>query len=128
MSHAQYQRPVSGWAVPLMRIIFIAALLVLTYNSLRPAAAIGSIENVDKLLHAAAYFLLTVLFGLAFPKLRLFWVLCLLCLYGGVMEIAQGSMSSGRSGSVHDMLANLFGALAAIVMWWIFIRFVRNDK
>ena len=119
-----YNRPVPDWALPLTRIIFILALLVLTYNSVRPVTSMGGIPNFDKVLHAAAYFVLAVLLAMAAPRMRLTWIVILPCLYGGGLEIAQSLMASGRTGSLYDMAANIAGAGFAGLVWWFIAYFL----
>lgn len=126
MSRRKFYRPVSGQALIAARIVFVLGLIVLTYISLRPAVALGSIENADKIMHALAYFTLALIFGVAFPKVRLLGVFILPSLYGGLMEIMQGSLTTGRSGSIYDMIANMSGAFAAVALWWFFVRFFWN--
>jgi VanZ family protein len=119
-----FHRPVPKWALPFTRIIFVVALIVLTYYSLSPATDVVGITNFDKVMHAAAYFILAGLFALALPDLRLLFVALLPCLYGAAMEIVQGAMSAGRTGSLFDILANIFGASLAVGVWWVFVKYI----
>lgn len=123
-----YDRPVPNWALPLTRIVFILALIVLTYNSVRPVTSMGTIPNFDKLLHAGAYFVLAGLLALAAPRLHLLWIIILPCLYGGGLEIAQSLMGSGRTGSIYDMAANIVGAGFAGLAWWIIAYFLSKPR
>ncbi|NLC70879.1 MAG: VanZ family protein [Desulfuromonadaceae bacterium] len=83
-----------------------------------PVPALSS----DKLHHSAAYCVLTLLACRAFApllppgvKVRLaafFFAFC----FGGLVEMAQGLLTTVRSASVLDLLANTIGALAALLI------------
>ncbi len=88
--------------------------LFIVWVSLLPSSQENSIPHLDKILHAGVYGLLA--FGLSLTwqnvsKVKI-WMACLL--YGGVMEIAQGSLTLTRTPSLLDFIANGVGAATAL--------------
>lgn len=65
--------------------------------------------------------------ALAWPRLRLRWLVILPALYGIGLEIAQALMPFGRTGSVWDALANLLGASVVVIIWMIWV-YTQEEK
>lgn len=93
---------------------------VILWLSLTPAPpSPPSFLSWDKLQHAAAYALLTLLTGPAvaplFRKRRSGWLSAALAatVFGALVEVAQGALSDVRSAEAGDLLANAAGAAAA---------------
>jgi VanZ family protein len=90
--------------------------------------------NVDKYVHAAFYFIFTVLwyqfFKLRNPqgnkrhRLRVF---LMAVLFGIFMELCQQFFTTDRSADVTDALANTTGSATAILLLWLLER-IRNKK
>ncbi|MDP2268096.1 MAG: VanZ family protein [Deltaproteobacteria bacterium] len=107
--------PIPRWPV------FIAYATVIGWLSLTPAPP--QIEDDffgwDKLQHAAAYGVFTLLAGWAFGTFPLAWkrrwwlavLAAVTC--GGLLEIAQGLFTSQRTAEWGDLLADLVGAVCA---------------
>lgn len=116
-------------------IIFIIAIfytIALTLGSLiRPVKIIENpISNLDKLLHAGAYFGLTALwiFWVLFKRssktkitsLKKLWktvagISITAVFYGVLIEVLQGTLTSYRTPDVWDILANSTGSVLALV-------------
>lgn len=104
----------------------------LSLTAAPPAPNVGLL-GYDKLLHAAAYFTLTMLAGWAFSGIttltRRLWLMLAVSamLVGGVMEGAQALFTSTRSAELFDMAANGVGAAAALLLARI-LRFSKHPK
>lgn len=104
-------------------------LFLIFWLSSRPTLISLSLPQiqVDKVVHCAAYFVLSVLFVLPFFRVSrsIFWsawaAFLLASLYGLSDEIHQ-SFVPGRSADVYDYLADALGALMGAVCWavWAF--------
>lgn len=109
-----------------LRMVFVIALAVVTFESLIAPAQSSTPSNFDKLVHFGAYFVLMYLATLAYPKFKL-WVLGLfLFAWGGGIEIAQELMNRGRDGSLADQLANGGGVGAAFLLVKIFVSYFKR--
>lgn len=114
------------------RYLVIAASITLSiaYLSLSKPFDIGltvPINNVDKIKHAFAYFVLSYSWMLVFyqrgdlTKYRK--ILCLfLFLYGVLMEVLQITITSYRQGDFLDLLANFSG----IFICYLFFNKIRR--
>ena len=110
-----------------LRIFIPLYCLFIIWASLRPSTGDEIFFHIDKVLHAGVYGLLAMTVSLAWPQLSKvkIWISCLL--YGGCIEIAQGTLAAGRILSFGDFIANGFGAFAALVLVVVLNRkFGRN--
>lgn len=78
----------------------------------------------DKFQHAGAYALLTFLAGYAsLPHFRrpVAWVMAFTAavIYGGVMEVVQGTFSTIRSPEWGDLAADAVGAAVVLFLVWL---------
>ncbi|MEE9347729.1 MAG: VanZ family protein [Robiginitomaculum sp.] len=96
----------------IVRVLAIAATLMVIGQSLRGVAPAVHITNFDKIMHFIAYFSLAGLWSAALPKRSLAHIIGALIALGIGIEIAQGLMSAGRTASPYDAIANGLGALA----------------
>lgn len=76
----------------------------------------------DKLMHAAAYALLTILVAQFLHKdagrgKAGFFAGCSAVLYGGLMEVLQRLMQTGRTAEWSDLVADIVGAFAGYVIF-----------
>lgn len=108
------------WILPYVG--WFTTILWLSLDSSPPNIDLGAL-TWDKLEHAAAYALLTLL-GL--PALGPFFrhrrtavlaVLTISILLGAALEIGQGVLTSTRFADPLDLLANTLGALAALAIF-----------
>ena len=124
------------------KIIFIIAVfytIALTLGSLiRPVKILQNpISNFDKLLPAGAYFGLTALwiFWVLFKRssktqttsLKKSWqifagISIIAVLYGVLMEVLQGTLTSYRTPDAWDILANTTGSVLALVACLLYIN------
>ncbi len=120
-------------------VIAIVYTIALTLGSLmRPVHIVEHpISNIDKLLHAGAYFGLTVLwiFWMLYKRSnntkvissKALWqivigVVVIAILYGVLMEILQGTVTSYRTPDVWDILANSTGSVLALIACLLYIN------
>jgi glycopeptide antibiotics resistance protein len=96
-------------------IMGFALVGVVIYLCLIPGRQVPHTWFGDKVNHFLAHFAIAAWFAGLVPR-RGWWkiVLCLLVLGVGI-EVAQGLMHEGREADFRDELANLCGALAALV-------------
>lgn len=96
--------------------------------------SVGSFSPTDKLLHLGAYFGLMVLWKVYFIlknkpespyKSNLLKLAGLAVLFGMLIEVLQGVLTSYREPDWYDILANTTGILLAVV---IFLFFEKNLK
>ena len=97
--------------------------LLIAFFCLIPSTSLPgiSVPNIDKLVHVSFHFVFTTLWFLFFEKylssnnylkpLRIALVLSFL--YGIVIEIFQELFTTTRRADIHDVMANLVGAILA---------------
>lgn len=106
-------------------IIAIVLSIIVAFVSLMPSSGVPKVEikHLDKLVHFAMYFVLSMSYGLAFSfmcKTRNFkkWLypfLMALC-FGILMEICQEFFTNTRHFDVFDILANGIGSFFGILI------------
>jgi VanZ family protein len=108
----------------------IWALVILALCSM-PGKSIPKIEwlellSFDKVVHAGIFFVLQILLMRGFllqdkfPALKKHYkiiALAICIVYGGALEIMQGTLFSERSGDVLDFIANSAGAVLAVFLF-----------
>lgn len=99
-------------------LIFIACFTILTYLLLMemPPSNDGSIYK-DKIQHIIAFGGVMFWGLMAFPMQKRTIMLGLI-VFGGVMEVLQGLLTTTRQPSVYDWLADLVG----IILAWLVFR------
>ncbi len=120
-----YDRPANRGVVWCARLLFGAAILLVTYVSLLEAGAPSGHLYLDKVLHAGAYAVLTGLFLFAAPRLPLRGVFAFPFIWSGILEILQGTMATGRTASLADLVANGVGGFVVILVWLGFCKVFR---
>lgn len=106
-----------AWVQRAAVVAFLAALGVVGVLLLLPGTALPQANLWDKLQHAAAFALLAVLGGIAFPQPRhRLPVAVALILFGVVCELLQ-LLVPGRSASVLDAVADAVGVLGVVGLW-----------
>jgi len=111
-------------------VLCIVWTLVIAWLSLTPSPPVipQALLGWDKFQHAVAYGLLTILAlravsGDSPPKrLRPLRIAVAVILFGGLMEVAQGLLTSMRSADPLDLLADAVGVLAA----YLFFKFLNS--
>lgn len=87
------------------------------------------IPHLDKLIHGSSYALLATFAGCIFEqKSARYKALLWLVLYGGLIEIAQGTLPTGRTMEFADFIANSVGVgIGAFVAWrWNLLQLVER--
>ena len=107
------------------KIIFIAISITLFigYLSLKKIDYFPvELSQSDKVYHAIAYFSLGLTWLLSFPKSlqkkKLKYVIVISCvIYGIVIEVLQGTLTTYRTASLLDILANTVGVIVAMMIF-----------
>ena len=102
--------------------VFCLAVAVLVHESLLPSIGAPKLNHWDKLVHFVAYFILSTLALFAFTWAKLLALFILVSRIGGSLEIGQELMDAGRDGTWADQLANMLGAGAPMLMWYLYKR------
>ncbi len=101
-----------GW-----RLLFLAALINITWQSLKPGTGLIGPPYTDKILHFFAYLTLSGIALLSRFSLKNSALLAIILTFSILMEILQGLMNMGRTASLADIAANLGGILTAWGLW-----------
>lgn len=99
-------------------LLSLALCAFISVRSLGVVTVSLSVNNIDKVLHMLAYFVLGLCMFPALYKVRPWMVWALLCLLGIVIECLQGAMDVGRKADFWDAIANASGALLAGLFWF----------
>jgi VanZ family protein len=100
----------------LMPYIFWALIAIVTVLMLiELAPKKGSWPYWDKLQHALVFIILTVAGCLAFTQKKL-WVCISLVGFGALIEVLQGVVTTTRTPSFYDWLADILGILIALAL------------
>lgn len=121
-----YQRPISAPLSRLFKGLFIIAVVYIVFMSLRPTGPTSPLSNIDKVVHALAYAVLTGLCALGWPKPPLKLIFLGPALLGASLEIGQALMPFGRTGSWADMAANILGGLVVVMSWIAVVKIYRS--
>jgi len=104
----------------LTALLFYAGCILWLSLSPNPPTLSAPLLSWDKLQHAGAYALLTLLTGHFIagwrPAIHRPWLWALLAtvVFGGMVEILQGAMTSGRHAEWMDLLADAAGGVAGV--------------
>ncbi|MFK5958073.1 MAG: VanZ family protein [Lutibacter sp.] len=106
--------------------IAVTFTIAITIGSLIPVTNVielPSVKFIDKILHFTAYFTLTVSWLFAYYKsLKLynkgFLIAIVLFVYGIIIEVLQGVLTTYRQADLLDIIANLIGIVTA----WVFFN------
>ena len=110
-------------SLKVLRLFLPIYILFIIWASLRTPTGSVSIAHFDKIIHLGVYGLLAMVASLGWPqisKLKI-WVSALI--FGGLMEVAQGTLSATRTPSFGDFAANGIGALAALILVYFLNQF-----
>ncbi len=112
--------------------LFIAIFLTIAITigsliSIQNVIELPPVHNFDKFLHTSAYFLLTISWFLVFKKSyklqnKYTLVMLIIFVYGTIIEVLQGSLTTYRQADLYDMFANLGGILIAYMFFNIFFK------
>ncbi|MDR5589380.1 VanZ family protein [Christiangramia sp. SM2212] len=125
------------------KIFFIAALLytsAITYFSLIVMdfkVSVAGFDPTDKMLHAGAYLFLAFLWKLFFLfknsdfkryTSNLWWVALACFIFGMLIEVLQGTLTSYRTPDWWDVLANSTGVLLAVFFFMVMAPTIKKLK
>lgn len=115
------------------KILFIAIgiALFIGYLSLKKIDYVPiQLSHSDKIFHAIAYFLLGLTWLLSFPKSlqkkKVKYAVVISCVfYGIVIEVLQATLTTYRTASLLDIVANTVGVLVAMTLFnWVYKKIV----
>ncbi|MBL4724333.1 MAG: VanZ family protein [Lutibacter sp.] len=97
--------------------------------TLKEVVKLPSVQFLDKLLHTSAYFVLTLSWLLAIIdkillQKRTILVVFFVFIYGIIIEVLQGTLTTYRQADLYDMFANLAG----VVIAWLFFTLFFSRK
>ncbi|MDT0689298.1 VanZ family protein [Salegentibacter sp. F188] len=124
------------------KIAAVAAFLytaLITYLSLAQLGKInvGTFSPTDKMMHAGAYFVLVGVWQVFFIlksqdnqnyKQNLYKISAASILFGMLIEVLQGTLTSHREPDWYDILANSIGALLAVLIFLSIKNFLKRLK
>ena len=104
------------------RLSAVGFAVVIAWFAFRPAADVATGLPWDKANHAVAFLVLTMLTGLGWPRLHRLWLFELMLVAGIAIELVQGLPAIGRDADVMDVLADVVGAMAGMLVLWLWSR------
>jgi len=104
----------------LFRIAFWAAALFAFVMAVLPQPP--SFDVPDKVEHMAAFFVITVLGCIAYPKVSRVKLALALVAFGGVIELVQEIPMFHRDSELSDWLADILAVLMALTSVWLVKR------
>jgi VanZ family protein len=77
------------------------------------------VENIDKLFHSLAYFVLASCWLFTYYKkpAKKYTIVISCIVFGIIIEVLQMNLTSYRTGDLWDVLANTFGVLLALLVF-----------
>lgn len=105
-----------------LRLVGAALMIALVGLMLGPADAIRGSERIwDKAAHFVAFGLILWSLGVLFRRLPRTWAALLAVAIGAAVEVIQGF--TGRDPSWGDLLADVLGVAAALLVWAVWRGF-----
>lgn len=108
-------RPMSKKLLAALRLAFAGALIFTLYAAFAPGPDAPQILPWDKAAHFAAFFTLSILAALSFPRAPLVVIGAALSGLGAAIEIIQALPAIGRDGDVVDWLVDT--AAIGFALW-----------
>jgi len=126
-------------AVRIFLLTAVVYTLIITTLSLVPLGkiSVGAFNPTDKMLHGVAYFILTLLWLFYYLmkkseipdyKWGFFNISVLVIVFGMLIEVLQGALTSYRQPDWADILANSIGVLIAFLFCVVFLNFLKRIK
>lgn len=111
----------------LLSLIWVDVIVFLSLMSPDdlPETPLINIPHFDKLVHAGMYFILAILLVNPLQRVKLpayFYTVIFSVLLGGGLEIIQQTLTSNRTGSWYDLLANVLGTAGGLVLYYYTIK------
>ncbi|WP_339916741.1 VanZ family protein [Yeosuana marina] len=84
------------------------------------------IQNADKIFHFSAYFVLAILWYVTLffqfkinKNKSIIYAICFSVVFGIIIEVLQGAITTSRQSDINDVFANTLGALLATLVIYI---------
>ena len=108
----------------LIAIFFTVVITGGSLFKLNNIIELPSVNFIDKILHLSAYFVVTLSWLFAFYKSLKFssresLIITAIFIYGIIIEVLQGTLTSYRQADLLDIFANLTGI---VIAWVLFSR------
>lgn len=103
-------------------IALTCSILILVFSMIpMHSKLLGEVENSDKILHTFSYTLLSLTWLFYFKsinKLKIKFLLAVgIFFYGIVIEVLQSTLTTYRTGSFYDVVANIIGIFIALIIF-----------
>lgn len=133
-------RPIKRLLVLKNTAVFLATSYSIALTTVSLINLSGKLPNVeikhsDKFFHFIAYSLLCLLWYIVFSfkkeyskKKSIFHAVLLSILFGIIIEVLQGTVTTHRSSDVYDAIANSLGALLMGSLLWITSKIQVKNK
>ena len=92
--------------------------LLITVGSLLPGPVVATVHVWDKLEHGSAYAALTLWVAGLEPRAHAWRAALLTVALGGLLEVAQGLLTTTRLFDPADLVANASGAATGLLIAW----------
>lgn len=106
----------------LIAILVTVAIAILSLTSV-PKLNLGfNFKSSDKFLHILAYFVLSSIWYFSLkekikkPSFKYTLIVCMI-IYGIILELLQGGMTTYRTGDFYDVIANTIGIILASLLF-----------
>ena len=118
-------------------LIYTGTITYFSFIVMDFKVSLGGFDPTDKMLHAGAYLFLAVLWKLYFVfqasdfkryTSNLMWVAIASFLFGMLIEVLQGTLTSYRTPDWWDILANSTGVVLAVFFFIIMAPQVKKLK
>lgn len=104
-----------GFLLRLVQAAFWVALSFTFINALLPAQHGVQISPWSRAEHVIAFYVLTLLGTVAYPRLGVIWIGFALSAFGGLIELVQGLKIVARDPELMGWIADNVGIVAALV-------------
>ncbi|MBT8296388.1 MAG: VanZ family protein [Gramella sp.] len=121
----------------LFALIYTAAITYFSLIVMNFKVSVAGFDPTDKMLHAGAYLFLAFLWKLYFLfkgsdfkryTSNLMWVAFAAFLFGMLIEVLQGTLTSYRTPDWWDVLANTTGVVLAVLFFMVMAPTVKKLK
>jgi len=106
--------------LPLIRVCFWTAAAFAFVMAVLPQPP--ALPTPDKVQHMIAFFTLAVLGSAAYPLISPIRLVALLCVFGGLIELAQMTPALNRDGDLLDWAADILAAAVGLFLVYAWRR------
>ena len=107
-------------------IAFWACLIGAYVLAIMPGHDAPSVFLWDKLNHMLAFFVVTILYRLAYPRTPVVVIAVAMALFGGAIELSQAVPFIHRDAEWDDWFADCGAAIAGLIVAWPLTMLVRK--